>query len=74
MTKREYRNNLMPAAVLLSITLLNISLVINFLTANIVDTVFVLNSIRLYVLVGLELAVVIVAYVVSKRRNTIVSF
>jgi hypothetical protein len=74
MTKREYRNNLMPAAVLLLITLLNINLVINFLTANIGDTVFVLNSIRLYVLVGLELAVVIVAYVVSKRRNTTVSF
>ena len=41
MTKREYRNNLIPAVVLLVITLLNISLVINFLTANIGDTGFV---------------------------------
>jgi hypothetical protein len=56
--------------VLTLITVLNVGLVINFLTANIGGAGFVLSGIQLYVLVGLELAGVIAAYVVSKRRNT----
>jgi uncharacterized membrane protein YuzA (DUF378 family) len=56
--------------VLTLITALNVGLVFNVLTANIGGTEFVLNGIQIYVLAGLELAGVIVAYVVSKRRNT----
>ena len=69
MLKLNFHNNRMSMTVLTLVTALNVGLVINFLTANIGDTGFVLNGIRLYVLVGLELVVVIVAYVVSKRRN-----
>ena len=69
MLKLDFHNNRMSMTVLTLITVLNVGLVISFLTANIGDTGFVLNGIRLYVLVGLELVVVIVAYVVSKRRN-----
>jgi uncharacterized membrane protein YuzA (DUF378 family) len=74
MLKLDFHNNRVPMTVLTLITALNVGLVINFLTANIGGTGFVLNGIQLYVLVGLELAGVIVAYVVSKRRNTTVSF
>ena len=74
MMKLGFHNNKVPMTVLTLITLLNISLVINFLTANIGGTGFDLNGIRLYVLVGLELVVVIVAYVVSKHRNRTVFF
>ena len=74
MLKLNFHNNRMSMTVLTLVTALNVGLVINFLTANIGDTGFVLNGIRLYVLVGLEFVVVIVAYVASKRRNTTVPF
>ena len=74
MLKLDFHNNRMSMTVLTLVTALNVGLVINFLTANIGDTGFVLNGIRLYVLVGLEFVVVIVAYVASKRRNTTVPF
>ena len=74
MLKLDFHNNRMSMTVLTLITVLNVGLVINFLTANIGGAGFVLNGIPIYVLAGLELAGVIVAYVVSKRRNTTVSF
>ena len=74
MLKLNFHNNRMSMTVLTLVTALNVGLVINFLTANIGGAGFVLNGIRLYVLVGLELVVVIVAYVVSKHRNRTVSF
>ena len=74
MLKLDFHNNRMSMTVLTLVTALNVGLVINFLTANIGDTGFVLNGIRLYVLVGLEFVVVIAAYVASKRRNTTVPF
>jgi len=74
MLKLNFHNNRMSMTVLTLVTALNVGLVINFLTANIGDTGFVLNGIRLYVLVGLEFVVVIAAYVASKRRNTTVPF
>ena len=74
MLKLDLHNNRVPLTVLMLITALNVGLVINFLIAHIGGAGFVLNGIQIYVLAGLELAVVIVAYVVSKRRNTIISF
>jgi uncharacterized membrane protein YuzA (DUF378 family) len=74
MLKLDFHNNRGPMTVLTLITALNVGLVINFLTANIGGAGFVLNGIRLYVLVGLEFVVVIAAYVASKRRNTTVPF
>jgi hypothetical protein len=74
MLKLDFHNNRVPMTVLTLITALNVGLVINFLTANIGAAGFVLNGIQIYVLAGLELAGVIVAYVVSKRRNTTVPF
>ena len=74
MLKLNFHNNRMSMTVLTLVTALNVGLVINFLTANIGDTGFVLNGIRLYVLVGLEFVGVIAAYVASKRRNTTVPF
>jgi hypothetical protein len=74
MLKLDFHNNRVPMTVLILITVLNVGLVINFLTANIGAAGFVLNGIQIYVLAGLELAGVIVAYVVSKRRNTTVPF
>lgn len=73
MQKLDFRNNRGPMTALTLITALNVGLIISFLTANIGGTGFVLSGIQLNVLVGLELAGVILAYVVSKRRNTIVA-
>lgn len=74
MLKLDFHNNKGPMTVLTLITVLNISLVISFLTAHIGGATFDITGIGLYALVGLELAGVIVAYLVSKRRNTTVSF
>jgi hypothetical protein len=74
MLKLDFHNNKGPMTVLTLITVLNISLVISFLTAHIGGARFDITGIGLYALVGLELAGVIVAYLVSKRRNTTVSF
>jgi hypothetical protein len=74
MMKWDFHNNRMPMTVLMLITLLNAGLAINFFIASIDGTGFVFNGIQIYVLAGLELAGVIVAYVVNKRRNTTVSF
>ena len=72
MLKLDFHNNRGPMTALTLITALNVGLIISFLTANIGGTGFVLNGIPIYVLAGLELAGVIVAYVVSKHRNTTV--
>ena len=74
MLKLDFHNNKVPMTVLTFITILNISLIIRFLTAHIGGAGFDITGIGLYVLVGLELAGVIVAYLVSRRRNTIVHF
>ena len=74
MMKWDFHNNRIPMTVLMLITILNAGLAINFLIASIGSTGFGLHGIQIHVLAGLELAVVIVAYVVSKRRNTTVSF
>jgi hypothetical protein len=72
--KWDFHNNQISMAVLILITALNIGLIINFLTANTGGTGFGFNGIQLYVLAGLELAGVIAACMISKRRNTTVSF
>ena len=72
--KWDVHNNQMPMAVLTLITTLNIALVINFLIANTGASGFVLSGTQIYTLAGLELAGVIVAYVIGNRRNATVSF
>ena len=74
MLELGFHNINVPMTILTLITLLNISLVISFLTANINGTGFDFLGIGLYILVGLELAGVIVAYLVSKRRNATAQF
>lgn len=74
MLKLDFDNNRGPMAILTLVTVLNIGLVISFLAAYIGGVGLVLNSIHVYALVGLELAGVIFAYVVSKRRNATVAF
>ena len=70
----DFHNNKMPMAVLVLITALNIGVVINILTVNLGGPGFGLSGIQLYILAGLELAGVISAYIIAKRRNTTVSF
>jgi uncharacterized membrane protein YuzA (DUF378 family) len=74
MTKLDFNNNRMPMTVLILITALNIGLVINFLIPSIGGPAFGLNSLQIYVLVGLELLGVIGSYVAGKRKKTNVSF
>lgn len=74
MTKLDFNNNRMPMTVLVLITALNIGLVIKFLIPSIDGPAFGLNSLQLYVLVGLELLGVIGSYVAGKRKKTAVSF
>ena len=72
MQKLDFDNNQGPMAVLTFITALNVVLMISFLSVSIGGTGFVFTGIQFNVLVGLELAGVIFAYVVRKRRNTTV--
>jgi hypothetical protein len=72
--KWDFHHNRMPMTVLMLTTMLNAGLVINFLNGSIGSTGFVLNSIQIYALAGLELAGVIIAYVIGKRRTTTVLF
>jgi hypothetical protein len=67
--KRDSLDNWMPLATLMLITVLNVGIVISLLIAQVGGSRFGLNSIQVYVLVGLELAVVISAYVIGKRRT-----
>ena len=60
--------------VLTLITLINISLVIVFLTAITGGNGFNITAMDLYVLVTIELAVMIGTYWGSKRRNTSAHF
>jgi hypothetical protein len=69
MLQLDFHDNKGPMATLILITVLNISLVISFLTANIAGAGFYPNGIGLYAFVALELAGVIVAYLICKRRN-----
>jgi len=66
--------HLMPITVLTLITVLNIGILILFLTAYTGGTTFVLSSMQVYVLAGLELAGVVAAYRAGKRRKTTVPF
>ena len=61
-------------AILMLITILNVGLVINLLIAQIGGAWIGLNGMQIYVLAALELAVVIFAYVVGKRRTTTAYF
>ncbi len=70
MTKLDFNNNRMPMTVLILITALNIGLVINFLIPSIGGPALGLNSLQIYVLVGLELLGVIGSYVAGKRKKT----
>ena len=74
MLKSGLHNNKVPVTVLTLVTLLNISLVIGFLTAIIGGTGFDITVMDLYVLVTIELAVMIGTYWGSKRRNTSAHF
>ena len=74
MLKLDFHKNKVPMTVLTLITILNISLIISFLTASIGGTGLDITGIGLYALVGLELALVAGAYLVSKRSNTTVHF
>ena len=74
MLKMDFHNNKVPMTILTLITILNIGLILSFLTANIGGTGFDINGTGLYALAGLELALVAGAYLVSKRRNTAVHF
>lgn len=72
MQKLDFDNNQGPVAALTLIVALNVILMISFLSVNIGGTGFLLTGIQISVLVGLELAGVIFAYAVYKRRNTTV--
>ena len=74
MLKWDFHNNRMPVTVLALITCLNVGLVISFLIAYISGTALGLNTLQIYVLVGLELLGVIGAYVAGKHKNSTVSF
>ena len=69
MLKSGLHNNMVPVTVLTLSTLLNICLVIGFLTAIIGGTGFNITAMDLYVLATIELAVIIGAYWAGKRRN-----
>ena len=72
--KSNIHNNQFPMAVFILITALNIGLVVTFLMPDINGTGFALNGIQIYALAGLELAAVIIAYALSKRRDTSATF
>jgi hypothetical protein len=72
--KWDLYNNKMPLAILMLITVLNVSIVISLLIAQVGGSGFGLSSIQIYFLVGLELAVVIFACVIGKRRTTTAYF
>jgi hypothetical protein len=72
--KWDLYNNKMPLTILMLITVLNVGLVINLLIAHIGSAGLALSGMQIYVLAGLELAGVIFAYVVGKRRTTIAYF
>jgi len=74
MLKSGLHNNRLPLTVLTLITLINISLVIVFLTAITGGNGFNITAMDLYVLVTIELAVMIGTYWGSKRRNTSAHF
>jgi len=74
MLKLGSHNNKVPVAVFTLITLLNISLVIGFVTAIIDGTGYNITVTGLYVLVTIELAVIIGVYWGSKRRNPTAHF
>ena len=68
------QNNKLPVTVLTLVTLLNIMLVIGFLTDIVGGSGFNIALTGLYVLASIELAVVIGVYFGSKRRNTTAHF
>ncbi len=65
----DTQNQLMPITVLMAITILNVGILTLFLTAYIGINTLVLNSNQIYVLTGLELVCVLVAYLVGRRRK-----
>jgi hypothetical protein len=74
MMKRDFHNNDMPLIVLRLITALNLGMLLNFLFAQMGGVEFFLNAMQIYIVAGLELAGVIFAYLVAKRRNTTLFF
>ncbi len=67
--KWDFQNNRMSMTALLLITLLNVGIVTSFLNINMGTSGNGLNGNQIYVLAGLELAAVLVAYVVSRRSK-----
>lgn len=62
------KNHPVALSIMAAITLLNIVLAINFLSANGRALAAVFNSQTIFLLAGIELAAVLTAYVVSKHR------
>lgn len=64
----EYRNHMIAVSIMVAITVLNIALAINFLTANGRALAAAFTGQTIFVLAGIELVAVLTTYVVSKYR------
>lgn len=62
------KNHAVASSIMAAITLLNIVLAINFLSANGRALAAAFNSQTIFLLAGIELVTVLTAYVVSKHR------
>ncbi len=69
MSNSDTQNQLMPITVLVVITVLNVGILTFFLTAYIGVSSLILSNNQIYVLAGLELVCVLVAYMVGRRRK-----
>lgn len=69
MSNPDTQNQLMPITVLMVITVLNVGILTLFLTAYIGASSLILSNNQIYVLAGLELVCVLVAYMVGRRRK-----
>lgn len=67
----DFHNNWRPMAILAFITVLNVSLIISVLTSAAGSLSFIFDHFQLAALVGLELAAVILAYLVGKHSKVI---
>ncbi len=71
---RDVYNNSLPVTIFAAIIALNIGIVINYLAATFNTAALGINSVQIYVLLGLEIAVILAAYRIYRRSNSMVSF
>jgi hypothetical protein len=67
------KNNTLALSIMVAITLLNIALAVNFLSANGRAMAAAFTSHTIFMLAGIELIAVLVTYVVSTHRPVIPS-